>query len=46
LLASRSVRVVSLADWNRIDAAEVERGALDGRPRRKFVTLEEMLAVL
>lgn len=46
LLASRGVRVVSYADWQRIDAAEVERGKERGKPREKFVSIEEMLAVL
>lgn len=46
LLAERGVKVVSFADWQRIDAAE--RAAADGTdaPRRKFVTVDEMLAVL
>ena len=46
LLAERGVRVVSLADWGRINAAEVERGAADGRPRRKVTTTAAMLAIL
>ena len=46
LLKSRDVRVVSYADWQRIDAAEVERGAAVGKPREKFTTVEEMLALL
>lgn len=46
LLAERRVRVVSYADWERIDAAEVERGEPKGKPREKFTRTEEMLAVL
>ena len=46
LLARRRVRVVSTADWERIDAAEVKRGAPKGKPREKFTRAEEMLAVL
>ena len=46
LLAARSVRVVSYADWQKIDAAEVARGKPHGKPREKFTTVEEMLAVL
>ena len=46
LLKSRNVRVVSYDDWRRIDAAEVERGAPLGKPREKFVSIEEMLGVL
>jgi ferredoxin--NADP+ reductase len=41
----RGVRVVDYADWQRIDAAEVQRGAAVGKPREKFVTIEEMLRV-
>lgn len=46
LLASRNVRVVSYDDWKQIDRAEVARGQLVGKPREKFTTVEEMLAVL
>ncbi len=45
LLASRSVRVVSFADWKRIEAAE-EAGASHGAPRRKFTTIPEMISKL
>lgn len=43
LLRERGVRVVTLEDWSRIDAAEVARGEPEGRPRNKFVRVEEML---
>ena len=46
LLAKRGVRVVSFPDWRKIDAAEIENGKSVGKPREKFVTVEEMLAVL
>jgi len=46
LLQSRKVRVVSFTDWKKIDAAEIERGKALGKPREKFVSIEEMLAVL
>lgn len=45
LLAERGVRVVSFADWNTINQAEVDR-AEGGKPREKFNTLEQMLALL
>lgn len=45
LLEERDVRVVTLEDWRRIDAAEVARGEPEGRPRNKFVRVEEMLRV-
>lgn len=46
LLKSKGVRAVTYADWKKIDAAEVERGAPAGRPRVKFTAIEEMLKVL
>ena len=46
LLAQRGVRPVSYADWRRIDAAEIERGAANGKPREKFTRIEEMLNAL
>ena len=45
LLAERNVRVVSFADWKRIEAAETARAAPPA-PRRKFATVAEMLAAL
>jgi ferredoxin--NADP+ reductase len=45
LLAERGLRPVSFADWQRIEAAEIANAA-PGAPRRKFVTVAEMLAVL
>jgi len=45
LLAERNVRVVSFADWKRIEAAETARAAAPA-PRRKFATVDEMLAAL
>jgi ferredoxin--NADP+ reductase len=46
LLNTRGVRVVTFGDWQRIDAAEVERGRVVGKPREKFVTPEAMLEAL
>lgn len=46
LLSDRGVRVVSWADWQRLDALEKERGAAQGRPRLKFTRIGEMLAAL
>jgi len=44
-LKARGIRSVSFDDWKRID--EMERAAADGAaPRRKFVTIEEMLDAL
>jgi len=46
LLAARGVRVVSLADWLKIDEAEVARGQPKGKPREKFTRVAEMLQCL
>ena len=46
LLVGRGVRFVSFEDWQAIDQAEVGRGEPHGRPRVKFVRVEEMLDAL
>ncbi len=46
LLKARNVRVISYADWRKIDAAEIERGKAKDKPREKFTKISEMLAVL
>ena len=45
LLRERAPEFVTFAGWQAIDSAEVERGAPLGRPRLKFVRVEEMLDV-
>jgi ferredoxin--NADP+ reductase len=42
-LAGRGVRVVDYDAWRRIDSAEVKRGEAVGKPREKFVSIDEML---
>ncbi|MGN6556613.1 MAG: NADP oxidoreductase, partial [Solirubrobacterales bacterium] len=46
LLSERAVRFVTFDDWQAIDQAEVGRGEPHGRPRVKFVRVEEMLETL
>src|SRR3954449_3073697 len=46
LLAERGARYVSFEDWQAINQAEIGRGEPHGRPRVKFVRVEEMLATL
>lgn len=46
LLAGRGVRVVSYADWQRLDALERSHGEAVGRPRLKFTRIADMLAAL
>jgi ferredoxin--NADP+ reductase len=43
LLAEKNVRFISFEDWQAIDQAEVGRGEPHGRPRVKFVRVDEML---
>ncbi|GAB3680912.1 4Fe-4S binding protein [Saccharopolyspora tripterygii] len=43
LLAARGLNVVDKAGWQRIDKAEKARGAGQGRSRKKFIALSEML---
>jgi ferredoxin--NADP+ reductase len=45
-LRDKEIRVISFADWKKIDAAEIKRGEKEGKPREKFVTVEGMLTVL
>jgi ferredoxin--NADP+ reductase len=42
-LAGRNIRVIDFAAWQKIDAAEIARGEAKGKPREKFVTVDEML---
>ena len=44
-LVSEGKRPIDFAEWKKIDAAEVARAKGD-KPREKFLTTEEMLAVL
>jgi len=43
LLAERGANYVSFSGWEKIDRAEVEKGEPHGRPRVKFVSIDEML---
>lgn len=40
----RTEKIVRYADWLNIDASEVERGKVSGKPREKFTRVEEMLS--
>ncbi len=46
LIRERQPDYFSFADWLRLDALEVAKGAASGRPRVKFTRIEDMLAVL
>lgn len=43
-LAAQRGRVLDYAAWTRIDAAERQRGLALGKPREKFITLDDMVA--
>ncbi len=45
-LKDREVRVVTFADWKKIDAAEIERGTKLGKPREKFARVTGMLSAI
>lgn len=45
LLAARGKQPVTFRDWRRIEAAEVA-AAIDGNPREKFTSVEDMLAAI
>jgi ferredoxin--NADP+ reductase len=44
-LAKRTGHILDYAAWRRIEAPEAARGRAAGKPREKFVTRAEMLAV-
>jgi ferredoxin/flavodoxin---NADP+ reductase len=45
LVRTRQPAMVDAAGWQAIDAAEVSRGSLGDRPRNKFTSIDDMLAV-
>ena len=44
LIVERGAQPVDWQGWTRIDAAELDRGQLDARPRTKFTTIHELTA--
>lgn len=46
ILARRGTRIVTGADWHKLDALEREYGASVGKPRSKFTSIGEMLKAL
>ena len=46
LIRQRQPKFFSYADWQRLDSIEVSRGQAQGRPRVKFTSVDEMLAVV
>lgn len=43
LLTQRNVQFVSFDDWSRIDQVEREEGKKEGKPREKFVSVDQMV---
>ncbi len=46
MIRARQPRFVSYDDWRQIDALEVARGEMEGRPRVKFTSVEEIMIAL
>ncbi|XP_042309383.1 NADPH:adrenodoxin oxidoreductase, mitochondrial isoform X2 [Sceloporus undulatus] len=46
VLQSRGIHPVSFSDWEKINAAEVARGKLSGKPREKITDPREMLELI
>lgn len=46
LLKQRGIRSISFSDWTKLDRVEVERGQKVGKPREKFVSLEDVFQTL
>ena len=45
-LSKKGIRYVSFDDWQKIDALEIERGQKIGKPREKYVSVDEMIGAL
>ena len=45
-LRGKGIKVVTFSDWKKIDAAEIANGQKVGKPREKFVKVEEMLKLV
>lgn len=46
LVKQKELRAISFADWQKIDAEELRRGAEKGKEREKFVEIEEVFILL
>lgn len=46
LLQARGVKIVSFADWKKVDEEELKRGAALGKPREKLTSVQEILTFL
>ncbi len=45
-IASKGLNPVTFIDWKKIDLAEISRGVHVGKPREKFVTVNDMLSAI
>jgi ferredoxin--NADP+ reductase len=46
ILSDKKARHISYADWQKINAKEIERGEPKGKPREKYTYIDEMLSVI
>lgn len=46
MIAQKQPQFFTYADWEKLDALEIERGQAQGRPRVKFTDIEEMIAAV
>lgn len=46
LLKEENVRFITFPEWIKVDEEEIKRGSLVGKPREKFVNVDDILAFL
>ena len=46
LIKQKGLRVITFADWRKLDAEEIRRGHEKGKEREKFVSVEDVFAFL
>ena len=46
LIKQKGLRVITFADWRKLDAEEIRRGVEKGKEREKFVSVEDVFAFL
>ena len=46
ILTNKNIRYINFEDWNKINAKEIEHGEAKGKPREKYTSVKEMLAVI
>ncbi|MFQ5658964.1 MAG: NADP oxidoreductase [Gammaproteobacteria bacterium] len=46
ILDKKGIRYINFSDWKKIDKSEIEHGTANEKPREKYTSVEEMLALL